>query len=297
MTYFLIITFFIIFIISVYLLNPKNEKKKFFFFLVLISSLSFTTYFFIGNINSFFFEMEIENEIQYLIKNPEQLSQTDPQKIIFYLESKLRENPNDLEGWKLLARTCLMTGHNQKAELHYTNALKHFPSNDSILFEYAVLKKNTNQINSALKLLNKADILNTKNINLISLFFDLLVTTKNSDILSIHVQGGEKYKDCIKLKELDKMKKTAFLINTSRGPIVNEDDLIIALSTNVIAGAGIDVYEKEPLPSDHKLRFIPNALLLPHIGYVTAENYSIFYAQMFENLESCVSGKPIRVIN
>ena len=119
---------------------------------------------------------------------------------------------------------------------------------------------------------------------------------QNSDFLSIHVQGGEKYKDCIKLKELDKMKKTAFLINTSRGPIVNEDDLIIALSTNVIAGAGIDVYEKEPLPSDHKLRFIPNALLLPHIGYVTAENYSVFYTQMFENLESCVSGKPIRVI-
>ena len=119
---------------------------------------------------------------------------------------------------------------------------------------------------------------------------------QNSDFLSIHVQGGEKYKDCIKLDELDKMKKTAFLINTSRGPIVNEDDLIIALSTNVIAGAGIDVYEKEPLPSDHKLRFIPNALLLPHIGYVTAENYTIFYTQMFENLESCVSGKPIRVI-
>ena len=119
---------------------------------------------------------------------------------------------------------------------------------------------------------------------------------QNSDFLSIHVQGGEKYKDCIKLEELDKMKKTAFLINTSRGPIVNEDDLIIALSTNVIAGAGIDVYEKEPLPSDHKLRFIPNALLLPHIGYVTAENYSVFYTQMFENLESCVSGKPIRVI-
>jgi len=119
---------------------------------------------------------------------------------------------------------------------------------------------------------------------------------QNSDFLSIHVQGGEKYKDCIKLKELDKMKKTAFLVNTSRGPIVNEDDLIIALSTNVIAGAGIDVYEKEPLPSDHKLRFIPNALLLPHIGYVTAENYTIFYTQMFENLESCVSGKPIRVI-
>ena len=119
---------------------------------------------------------------------------------------------------------------------------------------------------------------------------------QNSDFLSIHVQGGERYKDCIKLPEFDKMKKTAFLINTSRGPIVNEDDLIIALSTNVIAGAGIDVYEKEPLPENHKLRFLPNALLLPHIGYVTAENYSIFYSQMIENLESCVSGKPIRLI-
>ena len=119
---------------------------------------------------------------------------------------------------------------------------------------------------------------------------------QNADFISIHVQGGERYKDCFTLKEFDKMKKSTFLINTSRGPIVNEDDLIIALSTNVIAGAGIDVYEKEPLPSDHKLRFIPNALLLPHIGYVTAENYSLFYRQMIENLEACVAGKPIRLI-
>ena len=118
----------------------------------------------------------------------------------------------------------------------------------------------------------------------------------NSDFLSIHVQGGERYKDCITLKELDKMKKTAFLINTSRGPIVNEDDLIIALSTNEIAGAGLDVYEKEPLPENNKLRFLPNALLTPHIGYVTAENYSIFYNQMIEALEACVNGKPIRVL-
>ena len=119
---------------------------------------------------------------------------------------------------------------------------------------------------------------------------------KNSDFLSIHVQGGERYKNCITLKELDKMKKTSFLINTSRGPIVNEDDLIIALSTNEIAGAGIDVYEKEPLPENNKLRFLPNALLTPHIGYVTAENYNIFYNQMIEALESCVNNNPIRVI-
>ena len=119
----------------------------------------------------------------------------------------------------------------------------------------------------------------------------------NSDFLSIHVQGGERYKELIKLKEFDMMKKTSYIINTSRGHIINEDDLIIALSTNVIAGVGLDVYEKEPLPENHKLRFLPNALLLPHIGYVTAENYSKFYTQMIENLEASLSGKPIRVIN
>ena len=119
---------------------------------------------------------------------------------------------------------------------------------------------------------------------------------KNSDVVSIHVQGGERYKDCITIKEFDQMKKTAFLINTSRGTIVNEDDLIIALSTNVIAGAGIDVYEKEPLPEGNKLRFLPNALLTPHIGYVTAENYNIIYTQMIEDLEACANGKPVRVI-
>ena len=119
---------------------------------------------------------------------------------------------------------------------------------------------------------------------------------KNADFISIHVQGGERYKELIKLKDFDSMKKTVFVVNTSRGSIINEEDLIIALSTNVIAGAGLDVYEKEPLSENNKLRFLPNALLLPHIGYVTAENYSIFYTQMIENLEACTSEKPIRVI-
>ena len=119
---------------------------------------------------------------------------------------------------------------------------------------------------------------------------------KTSDFISIHVQGGDRYKDCITIKEFDQMKRTAYLINTARGPIVNEDDLIIALSTNVIMGAGIGLYAKEPLPENNKLRFLPNALLTPHIGYVTAENYSIYYSQMIESLEACVLGKPVREI-
>ena len=120
---------------------------------------------------------------------------------------------------------------------------------------------------------------------------------KNSDIVSIHLVLGDRYKNLITKKELGMMKKTAFLINTSRGPIVNENDLVEALKDEKIAGVGLDVFEKEPLPQDHKLRFLPNALLLPHIGYVTAENYSIFYKQMIENLISCLEGKPIRNIS
>ena len=120
---------------------------------------------------------------------------------------------------------------------------------------------------------------------------------KNSDIISIHVILGDRYKHLIAKKELGMMKKTAFIVNTSRGPIINENDLVEALKDEKIAGAGLDVFEKEPLPQDHKLRFLPNALLLPHIGYVTAENYSKFYSQMIENLESCLKNKPLRIIS
>ena len=120
---------------------------------------------------------------------------------------------------------------------------------------------------------------------------------KSSDIISIHLVLGDRYKNLITKKELGMMKKTAFLINTSRGPIINENDLIEVLKDEKIAGAGLDVFDKEPLPQDHKLRFLPNALLLPHIGYVTAENYSLFYKQMIENLEACLKDKPIRQIS
>ena len=119
----------------------------------------------------------------------------------------------------------------------------------------------------------------------------------NSDIISIHVVLGDRYKDLIKEKEFKLMKKTAFLINTSRGPIVNETDLIKALKDESIAGAGLDVYDKEPLAQDHKLRFLPNALLLPHLGYVTVENYALFYTQMVENLDACLEGKPKKIIS
>jgi D-3-phosphoglycerate dehydrogenase len=129
----------------------------------------------------------------------------------------------------------------------------------------------------------------------------VLVVTKEellekSDFITIHTVLSDRTKNLITKKDLELMKETAFLINTSRGPIVNEFDLVEALEKNIIAGAGLDVYDIEPLPENHKLRFLPNALLLPHLGYVTKENYEVFYSQMFENLEAFKLGKPIRVI-
>ena len=120
---------------------------------------------------------------------------------------------------------------------------------------------------------------------------------KNSDIISIHLVLGDRYKNLITKKEIGMMKKTSFVINTSRGQIIKEDDLVEALKDEKIAGSGLDVDDKEPLPQDHKLRFLHNALLRPQIGYVTAENYSKFYLQMVENLEGCLKNKPRRLIS
>ena len=119
---------------------------------------------------------------------------------------------------------------------------------------------------------------------------------EKSDITTIHTVLSDRTKNLISKKDFELMKQTAFLINTSRGPVVNEFDLVEALEKNIIAGAGLDVYDIEPLPENHKLRFLPNALLLPHLGYVTKENYEIFYTQMAENLKAFKEGKPIRVI-
>ncbi len=93
------------------------------------------------------------------------------------------------------------------------------------------------------------------------------------------------------------MKASAILINTSRGPIVQEQALIHALENNVIAGAGLDVYDVEPLPPDHPYRNLPNVLLTPHIGYVTEESYRTFYGGIVEDIEAWLDGEPIRVLN
>jgi D-3-phosphoglycerate dehydrogenase len=119
---------------------------------------------------------------------------------------------------------------------------------------------------------------------------------EKSDFLTIHYLLSDRSRNLVKYEDISKMKKTAFIINTSRGPIINEDDLIKALQDEIIAGAGLDVYAIEPLPENHKLRFLPNVLLTPHIGYVTIDNYAKWYNQMAENLQAFIDKKPIRVL-
>jgi phosphoglycerate dehydrogenase-like enzyme len=117
---------------------------------------------------------------------------------------------------------------------------------------------------------------------------------ERSDILSIHLVLSDRTKNLFKYEDMSKMQSTSFIINTSRGPIINENDLIKILEEEKIAGAGLDVYDIEPLPENHKLRFMQNAFLLPHLGYVTKENYYLMYSQMAENLKEFMSGSILR---
>ncbi len=119
---------------------------------------------------------------------------------------------------------------------------------------------------------------------------------EKSDFLTVHYLLSDRSRNLVKYDDISKMKKTAFIINTSRGPIINEDDLIKALQDEIIAGAGLDVYAIEPLPENHKLRFLQNVLLTPHIGYVTIDNYTKWYNQMAEDLQAFLEGKPIRIL-
>ena len=117
-----------------------------------------------------------------------------------------------------------------------------------------------------------------------------------SDILSLHVRLSERTKHLIDAKEFEIMKKDAFLINTARGPIINENELIIDLQNNKIAGAGLDVYEYEPLPTNHNFLKLNNIVLSPHIGYGTKELMSKFFEQILENIEAYLNDKPIRIV-
>jgi len=119
---------------------------------------------------------------------------------------------------------------------------------------------------------------------------------RNSDIVSIHVQLSDRTRGLVTAKELGLMKPTAYLINTSRGPIVVEKDLLAVLRDKKIAGAGLDTFDVEPLPIDHPLRKLDNVVLTPHLGYVSQQNYAGYYPDIVEDIRGFLDGKPVRVI-
>jgi phosphoglycerate dehydrogenase-like enzyme len=117
-----------------------------------------------------------------------------------------------------------------------------------------------------------------------------------ADFVTIHLQLGERNRGLVTAREFGLMKRSAYLINTSRGPIVDEAALIAALRDGRIAGAGLDVFDTEPLPPDHALRTMPNTVLTPHQGYVTAENYRLFFTTAVENIHAWLAGNVVNAL-
>jgi phosphoglycerate dehydrogenase-like enzyme len=119
---------------------------------------------------------------------------------------------------------------------------------------------------------------------------------RQSDIVSIHIPLTPKSRGLIGAKEFDLMKPSGLLINTSRGPIVEEAALLVALREGKIAGAGFDVYDVEPLPLSHPLRKLDNVVLTPHLGYASQQNYRAYYAGIVDDIRGFLDGKPVRVL-
>jgi D-3-phosphoglycerate dehydrogenase len=117
---------------------------------------------------------------------------------------------------------------------------------------------------------------------------------RTADFITIHLKMGQRNRGLITEQELSLMKPSAFLVNTSRGPIVDENALMASLRNRQIAGAGLDVYEQEPLPKDYPLLDFNNVLLMPHMGYVTRQTYDVFYTQTIEAVEAWLDGDAIR---
>jgi phosphoglycerate dehydrogenase-like enzyme len=119
---------------------------------------------------------------------------------------------------------------------------------------------------------------------------------RRADVVSVHLVLSERTCGLVGAAELAAMQPTAYLVNTSRGPIVDEAALLVALHEGRIAGAGLDVYDTEPLPAQHPLRLAPNTVLTPHIGYVTTGTYEIFYGEAVEDIAAWLDGAPLRVL-
>ncbi|MFI5974957.1 D-2-hydroxyacid dehydrogenase family protein [Streptomyces sp. NPDC051452] len=118
----------------------------------------------------------------------------------------------------------------------------------------------------------------------------------DSDFVSVHLALGERTRGLVGAPELALMKPTAYLVNTSRAAIVDQDALLAALHEGRIAGAGVDVFDIEPLPAGHPMRTAPRLLATPHLGYVSRANYTTYYGQAVENIQAYLAGSPVRLL-
>jgi phosphoglycerate dehydrogenase-like enzyme len=120
---------------------------------------------------------------------------------------------------------------------------------------------------------------------------------RQADFITIHVILSQRTRGLISAKELALMKPSAYIINTSRGPIIDEAALLTVLRDNKIAGAGLDVFDVEPLPADHPLRKMDNVVLTPHLGYVATQNYRAYFGGVVDDIRAFLDGKPVRVLD
>ena len=120
---------------------------------------------------------------------------------------------------------------------------------------------------------------------------------RQADFVTIHVILSPRTRGLVGPKELGLMKPSAYIINTSRGPIIDEAALLAALRETKIAGAGLDVFDVEPLPTDHPLRKLDNVVLTPHLGYVATQNYRAYFAGVVDDIRAFLDGKPVRVLD
>lgn len=119
---------------------------------------------------------------------------------------------------------------------------------------------------------------------------------RQADFVTVHLQLSDRTRGLVTARELGLMKKTAYIVNTSRGPIIDEQALLAALNSRQIAGAGLDVFDVEPLPLDHPFRKLDNVVATPHLGYVSQQNYRRYYPDIVEDIRGWLDNKPVRVV-
>lgn len=197
MTIFLILTLLIIIAISYYLMPSIKNRLILFTCLIILTPIG---YILKGSFESFTFNEENNKIIEDIIISKENIDKLDPNRLILYLESKLNKNPKDLQGWLILARTCSLSGYLQKADLYFKKGLNFFPYDEDLLFEYSLLKKNTNQFKSALEILSKLKVISPTNIFARELIIDILITINNKQL------AQKEWNEMVKSKNFDNNK-------------------------------------------------------------------------------------------